>query len=227
MAEAKNRKKTTGLIMSGWIKIHRKLSKNTLWTLEPFTRGQAWIDLILLANHKNGYILVRGNKIDIKRGQIGWSELRLSERWKWSRSKVRTFFKLLESEQQIIQQKNKLSSIISIVNYDEYQKQDNRPYNKETTDRTTEGQQKDTNKKNKEENKKNKEIIPPNFLDVQNYCIERKNGIDPQNFIDSYEAKGWMIGKNKMKSWKAAVRTWEKNNYNQGSQQDNFAFLRR
>jgi len=42
------------------------------------------------------------------------------------------------------------------------------------------------------------------------YCRERNNGIDPQRFIDFYSAKGWMIGKNKMKDWKAAVRTWER-----------------
>jgi len=55
------------------------------------------------------------------------------------------------------------------------------------------------------------EKIPPDFLDVKNYCLERKNNIDPQNFLDSYEARGWMIGKNKMKSWKACIRTWEQN----------------
>jgi hypothetical protein len=45
--------------------------------------------------------------------------------------------------------------------------------------------------------------------DIRDYCSERKNGIDAQAFIDFYAAKGWMIGKNKMKDWKAAVRTWE------------------
>ena len=40
------------------------------------------------------------------------------------------------------------------------------------------------------------------------------NNIDAENFLDFYESKGWMVGKNKMKDWKAAVRTWEKKNYN-------------
>lgn len=57
--------------------------------------------------------------------------------------------------------------------------------------------------------KKNFKI--PTLEEVKAYCIERKNGIDPQSFIDFYSAKGWMIGKNKMKDWKASVRTWEKN----------------
>lgn len=52
-------------------------------------------------------------------------------------------------------------------------------------------------------------FVPPTFEEVNAYCMERNNGIDAQSFIDFYESKGWMIGKDKMKSWKAAVRTWE------------------
>lgn len=50
----------------------------------------------------------------------------------------------------------------------------------------------------------------PSVDEVRQYCFERGNGIDPETFIDFYEARGWMIGKNPMKDWKAAVRTWEK-----------------
>jgi hypothetical protein len=65
-----------------------------------------------------------------------------------------------------------------------------------------------------------KKEIPPIIEDVINYCQERNNNVDPQKWLDFYASKGWMIGKNKMKDWKAAVRTWEKPNSNrQGSQQ--------
>lgn len=57
---------------------------------------------------------------------------------------------------------------------------------------------------------KAKRFIPPSVEEVEQYCIERNNHIDAQSFIDFYESKGWMIGKNKMKDWKAAVRTWER-----------------
>lgn len=63
--------------------------------------------------------------------------------------------------------------------------------------------------KEKESIKKKK--IPPTIEDITSYCDERKNGIDPQHFFDYNEARGWVIGKNKMKDWKAAIRTWEKN----------------
>lgn len=51
----------------------------------------------------------------------------------------------------------------------------------------------------------------PTLEEVRMYCEERKNGVDAQHFIDFYTSKGWMIGKNHMKDWKAAVRTWERN----------------
>lgn len=51
--------------------------------------------------------------------------------------------------------------------------------------------------------------VPPSLEEVTSYCKERKNGVNPTAFINHYQAKGWMIGKNKMKDWQAAVRTWE------------------
>lgn len=53
-------------------------------------------------------------------------------------------------------------------------------------------------------------FTPPTLQEVQVYCMSRHNNVDPEKFINFYSAKGWMIGKNKMKDWKAAVRTWEK-----------------
>ena len=59
----------------------------------------------------------------------------------------------------------------------------------------------------------NKYFNKPTVLEVENYCILRKNNIDAEAFISFYESKGWMIGKNKMKDWKQAIITWEKRNY--------------
>ena len=57
---------------------------------------------------------------------------------------------------------------------------------------------------------KSKRFYTPTLDEVKQYCEERKNNIDPMAFIDFYSSKGWMIGKNRMKDWKAAVRTWER-----------------
>ena len=49
----------------------------------------------------------------------------------------------------------------------------------------------------------------PNKIEIENYCLERKNSINFETFYDFYESKNWMIGKSKMKDWKASIRTWE------------------
>ncbi len=54
-----------------------------------------------------------------------------------------------------------------------------------------------------------KRFIPPTVDEVREYCEERGNSVDPQRFVDYYSSNGWMVGKTKMKDWKAAVRTWE------------------
>lgn len=52
-------------------------------------------------------------------------------------------------------------------------------------------------------------FTPPTLQEVEAYCMSRHNSVNPQQFIDFYASKGWMVGKNKMKDWKAAIRTWE------------------
>jgi len=127
--------------LKGWVAIHRSICENDLWFLEPFTKAQAWIDLLLNANHKDGEINIRGNIIHIKRGQIGWSQITMAKRWRWSRQKVRRFLEYLIIEQMISidnseitprqlrktiqqnrqQKKSKLTSITTIINYEQYQ----------------------------------------------------------------------------------------------------------
>ena len=66
------------------------------------------------------------------------------------------------------------------------------------------------NENDLKENIKRKVFTKPTAEEVKAYCAERKNNVDPDKFIDFYESKGWLIGKNPMKDWKASVRTWEK-----------------
>ena len=55
---------------------------------------------------------------------------------------------------------------------------------------------------------------PPSLGQVKAYCLERQNSVDAELFINHYESNGWLVGKVKMKDWKAAVRTWEKSSFN-------------
>lgn len=78
--------------------------------------------------------------------------------------------------------------------------------------------------KNEEEQQpqqqKSKKFVKPSIDEIKNYCSERKNNIDANYFFDYYESKGWQIGKNTMKDWKAAVRTWERKNFNKDGEQN-------
>ena len=72
--------------------------------------------------------------------------------------------------------------------------------------------------KNSNDNEKGRasRFTPPDFSEVQAYCQERGKGVDPERWFNYYTANGWMVGKNKMKDWKAAVRTWEGGQKKQG-----------
>ncbi len=66
------------------------------------------------------------------------------------------------------------------------------------------------NKKEKDSYESQKKFVPPTVDAVRAYCLERGNSVDAEYFVSYYESNGWMVGKSRMKDWKAAVRTWEK-----------------
>lgn len=146
--------------MEGWIKLHRQIIEHPDYFSEPFTRVMAWIDLLMLANHKGMNMYVRGNKVEIKRGDTAIAQETLATRWKWSRSKVRRYLNELEKDRQIVQQKSNVISTISVVNYDAYQSDDTTESTAEslqtTRRRTAESLQTNTNKnvKNDKNDKK-------------------------------------------------------------------------
>lgn len=183
---------------NGWVLLHRKICENELWLERPFSKGQAWVDLFLNANHTKGGFWVRGVFVEIDRGQIGWSELTMSKRWGWSRDKTRRFLNWLETRQQIIQQKSPLTSITTILNYETHQKTDTKTRqqtrqqtnNRKTTD--------DTQTKNdKEELNNDKETLAAKPLDEVNAVFNLfYKTINPNiNFANKTEraAAEWLI----------------------------------
>ena len=108
------------MVKSGWIKLHRGLQDHWLWDCE-FSYAQAWIDLLLGAGHKPTKIMIKGQVIELKRGQQSRSEVTLSKQWRWSRGKVRRFLNQCLNDGMIEVEAGHLTSIISICNYDSYQ----------------------------------------------------------------------------------------------------------
>jgi len=66
-----------------------------------------------------------------------------------------------------------------------------------------------TNKQEKYKKENTKKFVPPTIEEVKNYCLERKNAVDADKWVNYYTSNGWKVGKNPMKDWEAAVRTWE------------------
>lgn len=160
----------------GWILIHRKLFDNPLWIGEEFTKGQAWVDLLLLANYEKGEIFVKGKTISIDIGQVGYSELKLSSRWMWSRGKTRRFLMRLVTEHRIEHETVHGSSVITICNYRHYQKKpgSDGTHNEHKTVHETDKKQ-DTIKETKQ-TKETKEEVLLLFDEFWNLFPRRRRG---------------------------------------------------
>ena len=149
---------------SGYISIYRQIQDHWLWKGEPFSRGQAWIDLLLTANHQDSKMYFNGKLIDVQRGEVITSEVKLSERWGWSRTKERNFLKTLSQEQMIVQKKDSKKTDLIISNYADYQTslqvQKTVEKQQKNNRKTSEKHQKNTINNDNNDNNDNK-YIPP------------------------------------------------------------------
>lgn len=118
---------------SGYIKIDRGILKHWLWEDKPFSKGQAWIDLLLLAVWKESKELYRGELVERTPGEIFCSIEWLADKWGWNRKTVMRFLDVLERDNMITQTRTKKGTTITIVNWTVYQTQG-------TTQGTSEGQ---------------------------------------------------------------------------------------
>lgn len=105
----------------GWYKIYRALHESKIWLDKPFGKGQAFVDLIGLANYGETEVVVSNKKYLVKRGELLKSQNYFSDRWGWDRTKVRLFLKYLEIEEMISAVTDRNATIIKIMNYEKYQ----------------------------------------------------------------------------------------------------------
>lgn len=177
--------------MQGWIKIHRDLLDNELWSDKPFTKGQAWVDLLLLANHKDKNVLIGSHTEMVERGSFITSELKLMERWGWGRKKVKLFLNFLESQKMIERNANNKRTAITIVNYGFYQDCDLPKEQQKNSKGTAKEQQRDsrgTAKGHKQErkNERMKEYIDTD-VSIMQHSISAI--IDAWNQLEPYGIK--------------------------------------
>ena len=202
--------------MEGWIKIKRSLSYKG-WSKKP-DYVALWVHLLLMANHADSEYFWNGKTITLKAGQLITGRKNLASVSGISESKVERILKCFESEQQIEQLKTSTSRLISIRNWMKHQQSEQRSEQRVNNEWTTSEQRVDTKEEEKELKKKKKKknsvggFTPPTTQEVYDYFIEIEvNGNETNKFWDYYQSKGWMVGKTKMKDWKAACRNWKKN----------------
>lgn len=186
-----------------FIKIYKKMLK---WEwYDDVNTCRLFLHCLLRANWESGSW--HGIKYDA--GQFITSLQTLAVETKLSVKQVRVALDHLKRTNEVADLRQGNYRIITIVKWNEYQSKGTPAGNETANQGQTKGKPRATDKEYKElKNKKN--IIPPSVEMVTEYCQERNNSVDPETFISFYESKGWMIGKNKMKDWQSAVRTWEK-----------------
>jgi len=144
-------------MQDGWIKVYRKMRYDILWEIKPFSKGQAWVDLLLRTNHTEKKILIDNTMIKILPGQIFTSEKKLAKQWGWSRHKIRNFFQVLFENGKIgTPERTPRFTLITIVKWGLYQSTESQKDSQKDIGGTSEGHRKDTNKKEDKNVKKEK-----------------------------------------------------------------------
>ena len=138
--------------MSGWIKLHRNIKQH--WIFEDAEYFKAWITLLLMASYDHTSHKVRNKLQKVKRGEFFTTERELSTNWNWSKTKVRTFLELLQSDNMIKTDVSEKKTKIFIVNYTNYQDLETIEKPKKNQEKTIEKPKKNQEKTTKEEIKK-------------------------------------------------------------------------
>lgn len=204
---------------AGWIKLHRSLLDHPRFRDGAWLR--VWTYLLLNATHTEYRVIFAGKEVVLRPGQLITSRNSIVDFCGVERSKVERILKTLKTEQQIEQLASNTSRLITILNWNEYQKVEQQNEHQVSNDRAASEQQVSTNKNGKKE-KNVKEggeaspprtrFTPPTLDQAEAAAVE--NGMpkdEGENFINHHQSKDWKIGKSPMKDWRAAMRTWKRN----------------
>ena len=206
--------------MRDYIKVSRSML-DWEWYSDINT-SRLFIHMLLKANWKDGNF--KGTTVP--RGSFVSSIRKLADETSLTEREVRTAINHLKTTGEVTHKSTSKYSVFTVVNYDLYQSNDTQSVSQTTSERQSNDIQTTTieerKKERRKENNNTVRFTPPDVNMVRDYCIERNNSVDPQSFVDFYTAKGWMVGKNKMKDWKAAVRTWERNHTGSKAKKNGF-----
>ncbi|MBU5635500.1 hypothetical protein KOM00_02005 [Geomonas sp. Red69] len=207
-------------IPGGFIKSWRKELDSDIWMMPPiYHRVWYWLRLhaqyeafLFPTLHQYGIWVLPGQRLtslqQIAEG-VKWTE--------WGREvipnkkTIKGVLDWLEHREMVTVESNSKGTLITIVNWTTYNPQALPEVTGDSNAEETRVGHKKERKERKEESSRGKSFVSPTEAEVGAYMVEVEFDGDPARFIDFYASKGWMIGRNKMKDWKAAVRTWKSN----------------
>src|SRR5690554_3740915 len=165
----------------GFIKLHRKIQDHWLYEEKrAFSKFEAWIDMLLMANHKENKVVLGNELITVERGQFITSIRKLGERWGWSNTKVTNFLEILKRDEMITYKKDTKKTVITIVNYGIYHDSENTKTTRERHDKDTKATREHTNKN--EKNVKNDKEDINTFTQIENlrqrYSEKQRKALD-------------------------------------------------
>jgi hypothetical protein len=199
------------MVDTGWVKVHRKIMDKGYYKRSQYVH--LWIHILLKASHNETEFMWNGKIEKLMPGQFVTGRKQLSVDTGISQSTVERILETLESEHQIGQQKTNKFRLLTVTNWIQYQKTGQQNGQQMDNKWTTNGQQMDTFKNDKNVRIKEIKSMPPTIEELKSYIQEKKYDVVAEKFFAYYESNGWMVGKNKMKSWRAALVTWHHGNY--------------
>lgn len=218
----------------GYVKLWRKSRESAVF--QDAHLWHLWTYCLMSANHEEKHVIVDRllKPVTVKRGQFVTGRYALHEgcypkhkQTDPSPSSVWRHLELLRDMGNLNIETNSKFSMITICNfstYNDHHSQDEQQNEQQVNSKRTASEQQVNTTKNDKELKRSIKgtaaFVKPTLVEVTAYCLQRKNEIDPEEFIAHYETNGWKVGKSQapMRNWQAAVITWEKNAKRYGNQ---------
>lgn len=174
--------------MIGWIKLHRSVQDHWIYQEKrKFSKYEAWLDLLMMASHKDNKFVLGNELYEVKRGQFISSIRKLGERWSWSNTKVTQFLDLLRKDEMIDFKKDTKKTLITIVNYGVYHDSDEEKKTVIEHENDTKATQKHTIKNDK--NVKNEKNINTSRLKYEICDMENAEFLYKEILTNNPDAK--------------------------------------
>jgi len=148
--------------MQGYIFLHRQVKENWIWKDKPFSKGQAWVDILLRVNHKPAKVPIGNQIVEVEKGQTIWSVKDMSNEWGWSRKKVDNFLNTLQTDCMIAQKRTTKYTLITVENWESYQVEGQQ----KNINGTSKEHQRNTNKNDKNKENENKKEYTLEFEEL-------------------------------------------------------------